>query len=89
MLATIILAKTCIHVESQGYDAQCKATYLMLTVQIDSGAQPVSYTMGAGATFPGVTWPGLQADNHLHPMPRLGMRGTIPPLSHTSSCRGS
>jgi hypothetical protein len=26
---------------------------------------------------------------HIHLVPRLRMRGAIPPLSHTSSCRGT
>jgi hypothetical protein len=35
------------------------------------------------------TGTGVKLTTHLHLLPTLGTRGVIPPLSHTSACRGA
>jgi hypothetical protein len=44
-------------------------------IQTGSGVHPASYAMGTGGSFRGV-----KLTTHLHIMPRLRMRGAIPPL---------
>jgi hypothetical protein len=55
-------------------------------VQTGSGAHPDSHSMSTGGSFHGdkAAWAW-----HLHLVPRLTMRGAIPPLPHTSSWRGA
>ena len=48
------------------------------SVQTGPGAHPASYTMGTGSLFPGVKWPGRDADPHLHY--RGVKKGTAIPL---------
>jgi hypothetical protein len=49
-------------------------------VQTDSGAHPASYPVGTGTLTP-----GREADHSRHLMPKLRMRGSIPPLPNSSS----
>jgi hypothetical protein len=42
-----------------------------------------------GALSPGECDQGLKLTTHILPVPRLRMRGAIPPLPHTSSRRGA
>jgi hypothetical protein len=50
-------------------------------IQAGSGAHPASYPMGTMGSFPGGKAPGIvKLTTHLHLVPRLIMRGAIPPL---------
>jgi len=55
-------------------------------VQASFGAHPTSYPMGTGALSPGVKRLGREADHS--PLSSVE-HGTIPPLPHTSSWRGT
>jgi hypothetical protein len=52
---------------------------LLQNVQTSSGAHPASSSIATGVLSLGVKQLGFEAD-HLHLMPRLRMRGAIPPL---------
>jgi len=53
-------------------------------IQTGTGAHPTSYPKGNGDS-PGVKRPER---DYSHLVPRLRMRGAVPPLPHTSSWRG-
>jgi hypothetical protein len=48
-------------------------------VQTGSGAHPISFPKGIGDSFPGVKWPGREAD-HSPQVPRSRKGGAISPL---------
>jgi hypothetical protein len=57
---------------------------------IGPGALPASLFNGYPRLFfPGVKWPGHEADHSRYLMPRLRIGRGIPPLPHTSSWRGA
>jgi hypothetical protein len=54
------------------------------------GAHTTSYPMCARGSFPRKSSGRVvKLTTHLHLMPRLRMRGAVPPLPHTSSWRGA
>jgi hypothetical protein len=61
---------------------------ILHVVETGSGAHPASYPMGAGGSFRGVKRQRPDA-THLQLAPRSRKRGSIHPLSHTSSWRSA
>jgi hypothetical protein len=59
-------------------ESHCRTpqNYVFENVQTDSGAHPVSHSMGTGDSFPGVKRPRMTT--HLHLVSRLRMSGAIP-----------
>jgi hypothetical protein len=71
--------------EELGLDSpQGKERSLLHSAETGSGAQPASYSMCIGNPFPVREGSrGVKLTTHLHPIPRLKMRGAMPPLLHT------
>jgi hypothetical protein len=59
--------------------------FLYSSVQTGSGAQPASYPMGNGDSFPGVKEPEREADHSSPSSAEVKNGGAILPLQHTSS----
>jgi hypothetical protein len=59
------------------------------SVQTDSGAHPVFYTMGTGGSFPRLKRLGREADHSPPSNAEAKDGGAIPPLSRTSPWRGA
>jgi len=63
--------------------AAAESFYLLHSVQTCSGAQPASYPVDIGGSFPGGSR-DVQLIIHLNPVLRLRRRGAITPLPNTS-----
>jgi hypothetical protein len=58
------------------------------SVQTGSGAHTASCTVGTGDSFSGgKVARGVKLTTHFYPLPRIRLRGAIPPLPSTSSWR--
>jgi len=55
---------------------------LLLAAAVLAARDPsnLPFPVGTGGPFPGVSGCGMQLATHLHLVPRLSMRGAIPPL---------
>jgi hypothetical protein len=54
-------------------------------VQTSSGPHTASYQMGTEGSFPGVKWPGYEADHSSPSRPEVKNAWSIPPLPNTYS----
>jgi hypothetical protein len=59
--------------------------FFSIRIQTGSQAQPTSYPMGTGGSFPGIKRPGGDTDHSPPSSAEVKNSGTIPPLPHTSS----
>jgi len=81
---SLVSMVTRLRVERQRFryrHVQWRILSLRSRVQTGTGAHPVSSAVGTGWTVKLIT--------HLHLVSRLRILGAVPPLPHTSSCRGT
>jgi hypothetical protein len=68
-----------------GFLEEAREFSLLYSIHAGSWAQPVSYAMSTGDSFPGIMQPGSEADHSHPPSAEVKNGGAISPFPHISS----